>query len=139
MSVVAADLRHSENGGTDLLPKIRRKRPEQWNKTLLRSYGLLPIELMEYDVCLDAGVPLVALGSGWWAPAWVYLALNTWGKRSKAGTVRWLKEHMVCQKRQVTTVTEALMLCKSERTSWREPAKVWLDQQRTCANTCPYL
>ena len=73
-----------------------------------------------------------------WAEAWVFLALHTWGKRSHQGTVSWIKELMVCEKLRVVIVTEALMTSKAN-TSWRGPAQIWLDQQRTCARTCPYL
>lgn len=145
----------SGHGGARLLPVSIRKKPIKWDKDALRSAGLLPISQDWYDILDAAGVPMVAgvhfsdrdlsmpdgaggSQSGWWAEAWVFLALHTWGKRSRQGWTSWIKELMECEKLRVVIVTEALMMCKT-RTSWRGPAQIWLDQQRTCARTCPYL
>lgn len=146
----------SENGGAQLIPASLRKSPIKWDKAALRDAGLLPVAQEWIDALTEAGVPMViathfsgrdipmptpATGkqSGRWAEAWVYLALSTWGKRSNRGMVSWLKKLMTCEKERVVIVMEALMLAKHTKTTWHGPAKIWLDQQRTCANTCPYL
>jgi hypothetical protein len=101
-------------------------------------------------VCVEAGVPMVAqayfserdcpmpspalgLQSGWWAPAWVFLALSTRGKRSHDDLREWLLELLSCEKRRVVIVMEALMLRRNKRMPWAEPAKIWLDEQKTTA------
>ncbi len=81
---------------------------------------------------------ITGLQSGLFAEAWVMLSSHTWGTRSKTGMAKWIRELQQCEKRRVVAVMEVLMT-SSSRASWVPAARAWLDGQRTCAKTCPYL